>query len=127
MRSLNLCWFWVSVSVLCSFVFVFNIIELLKVLFLVFCKYYGGIFYGGVFYWVIDDINKDDKLLFGYVLEFMFVDIYLDILEMVEYMIKYKINGILGFIGLEGVCGIVVINVVVWNMFMVVYVSIYEY
>lgn len=65
MRSLKLCWFWASVSVLCSPDSVSNITEPLKVSFLASRKYYGGILYGGAFYRAIDDINKDDKLLPG--------------------------------------------------------------
>lgn len=121
MRSLNLCWFWASVSVLCSPVSVFNITEPLRVSFLASRKYYGGILYGGAFYRAIDDINKDDKLLPGYVLEPMFADTHSDILETVEYMTKHKTNGTLGFIGPEGACGIAATNAAAWNMPMVVY------
>ncbi|XP_052688303.1 guanylate cyclase 32E-like isoform X1 [Crassostrea angulata] len=121
MRSLNLCWFWASVSVLCSPVSVSNITEPLKVSFLASRKYYGGILYGGAFYRAIDDINKDDKLLPGYVLEPMFADTHSDTLETVEYMTKHKTNGTLGFIGPEGACGIAATNAAAWNMPMVVY------
>lgn len=127
MRSLNLCWFWASVSVLCSPVSVSNITEPLKVSFLASRKYYGGILYGGAFYRAIDDINKDDKLLPGYVLEPMFADTHSDTLETVEYMTKHKTNGTLGFIGPEGACGIAATNAAAWNMPMVVYVSIHAY
>lgn len=124
MWKLSIFVFLVSFCALCRPVPVANVTKSLKLSFLASRKYYGSLLYGGAFYRAIDDINKDDSLLPGYVLEPMFADTHSDILETVEYMTEHKTNGALGFVGPEGNCGIAATNAAAWNMPMVVYVSI---
>ncbi|XP_048763356.1 guanylate cyclase 32E-like isoform X1 [Ostrea edulis] len=121
MWKLSIFVFLVSFCALCRPVPVANVTKSLKLSFLASRKYYGSLLYGGAFYRAIDDINKDDSLLPGYVLEPMFADTHSDILETVEYMTEHKTNGALGFVGPEGNCGIAATNAAAWNMPMVVY------
>ncbi|XP_062604007.1 guanylate cyclase 32E-like isoform X2 [Saccostrea cucullata] len=121
MCNLNVFLLFLCVFVLCSPVSVSNVTKSLKISFLASRTYFGGLLYGGAFYRAIDDINKDDRLLPGYVLEPIFADTHSDILQTVGYMTDHKINGTLGFIGPEGACGIAATNAAAWNMPMVVY------
>ncbi|XP_061195190.1 receptor-type guanylate cyclase Gyc76C-like [Saccostrea echinata] len=121
MCNLNVFLFFACACVLCSPVSMSNVTKPLKISFLASRTFYGELLYGGAFYRAIDDINKDDSLLPGYVLEPIFADTHSDILQTVGYMTEHKINGTLGFIGPEGACGIAATNAASWNMPMVVY------